>query len=78
MKRVKFVKFKGELLAIFEGYIKLNGDPRQLGYECYSHEGQHSTISNLALLGSTPATEEEYKTLLEELNQIGYTSLEIL
>jgi hypothetical protein len=41
-------------------------------FTCYAHVGQHSRACYDYYLSCKPATEEEYKPLLEELQQIGY------
>ena len=41
-------------------------------FTCYAHVGQHSNTCYNYYLSCKPATEEEYKPLLEELQQIGY------
>lgn len=40
--------------------------------ECYAHIGQHSYCCTAFYQEATPATEEEYKDLLKELEDIGY------
>ena len=47
---------------------------------CYAHTGQHSACSiDWLYQDTTPATQAEYKDLLNELtNSIGYTYLEVV
>ena len=41
-------------------------------FTCYAHVGQHSNTCYEYYRECKPATEEEYKPLMEELQQIGY------
>ena len=65
--QVQFRKFKGEIIAVFPYEIF-----RGTLVNSYAHLGQHSgcmaNINNV----SKPATEQEYKPLLNELESIGY------
>ncbi len=42
-------------------------------FTCYAHVGQHSCTCDDYYRECKTATEEEYKPLMEELQQIGYT-----
>ncbi len=41
-------------------------------FTCYAHIGQHSTTNYNYYLRCKPATQEEYKSLYNELKNIGY------
>jgi hypothetical protein len=69
---VVFRKFKkeGDIIALFP-----HEDFSPSGLECmsYQHMGQHSSADyDFCMRLSVPATEEEYKPLLNELLRIGY------
>lgn len=71
---VVFRKFKdGEVIAVFPqisyNYVYLMS---------YLHTGQHGGCVRHISNFTTPATEEEYKPLLKELQDIGYTDLQVL
>lgn len=71
--KVKFVRFKGELLALFPNRIELDGN-YILSYESF---GQHG-IASKSLMKLRYAKKEEYMTLLNELKSIGYDNLEVM
>ena len=62
-----------EVLAIFP---ELEEKPKFV--TCYAHLGQHSYAHTDYLKGLKPATEEQYKSLKEELENIVGHNLEIL
>ena len=65
---VLFRKFQGEILAIFPHTTHHTGFVL-----CYAHTDQHSGADyNGVVYNSRPATEEEYKDLKKELENIGY------
>jgi hypothetical protein len=72
MTKVIFRKFaNGEIIALF---------PNEKDYMCdsYMHIGQHSDADYPLMISKTkPATEKEYKPLLDELVKIGYDDLKI-
>jgi len=64
--RIEQVK---DVIAVI--HLPFNDDPNLL--TCYSHVGQHSSCHKDYITQNTrPATPEEYKDLLEELQNIGY------
>ena len=65
---VQFRIFKGELIAVFPYEIY----SRSCCVMCYAHVGQHSGCVWYINQFSKPATEEQYKDLLKELQAIGY------
>ena len=66
---VMFRMFRGEILAIFPHTKHHTGFVL-----CYAHCGQHSGADyNGVVYNSRPATEEEYKDLKKELENIGYS-----
>lgn len=72
--KVVFRKFKdGEVIAVFP-QISYN----YVYYMSYTHIGQHDGCVRHISSFTTPATEEEYKPLLKELQDIGYTALQVL
>ncbi len=65
---VMFRMFRGEILAIFPHTKHHTGFVL-----CYAHCDQHSGADyNGVVYNSRPATEEEYKDLKKELENIGY------
>lgn len=50
---------------------KTKDELRQL-FMCYAHVGQHSTCHTDYFMECEPATEEQYRDLKEELENIGY------
>lgn len=66
--KVKFVKFKGEIVALFPELEQ--GENEYI--TCYAHLGQHSTASK-SLLRCKKALPSEYFSLYKELLGI-YTS----
>lgn len=64
---VMFRKVKGEVIAMFpyEKYDAFN-------VLSYMHIGQHSSCHRNFVYMSKPATESEYASLKNELEQIGY------
>lgn len=73
MTKVIFRKFKcGDVLALFPQ------EPATLdGHLCvsYMHVGQHSAASPNIVRNTKPASVEEYRNLLWELEQAGYNDL---
>lgn len=73
MTKVIFRKFKcGEVIALFPQ------EPATLdGLLCvsYMHVGQHSAASPSIVRNTKPASVEEYRKLLWELEQVGYNDL---
>jgi hypothetical protein len=73
MTKVIFRKFKcGEVIALFPQ------EPATLdGWLCvsYMHVGQHSAASPSIVRNTKPASVEEYRKLLWELEQVGYNDL---
>ena len=64
---VMFRMFQGEILAIFP-HTKYNN----YFVLCYAHFGHTGADYNGVVYDSRPATEEEYKDLKKELENIGY------
>ena len=65
----KFGDFKGVVTAVFSGVI--DGPRGEL--MCYAHMGQHSYCHRDWYTQRTrPATPEEYRELLTELESVGY------
>lgn len=62
-------QWRGTVDAIFPELIGTN-DPNTM--LCYAHIGQHSTAHKSYLLVTRAATEQEYASLKEELESIGY------
>lgn len=75
MTKVIFRKFNGnEVIALFPQ------EPATLdGHLCvsYMHVGQHSAASPSIVRDTKPASIEEYRKLLWELEQIGYNDLAV-
>lgn len=73
MTKVIFRKFKcGDVIALFPQ------EPATLdGHLCvsYMHVGQHSAASPSIVRDTKPASIEEFRKLLWELEQIGYNDL---
>jgi hypothetical protein len=66
--------FKGTIFALFPYLIEDNRFGKVLSYQ---HLGQHSTADyKHCIRTSTPATQEQYQRLFDELTNIGY-NLEI-
>lgn len=66
-------KFKGTVTAVLPDF------PEDNGFTCYAHVGQHGTCSRAWIWSKTrPATEAEYKELLNELKQIGYENIRVI
>lgn len=70
---VVFRKYKnGDVIALFptmhEGNYMINS---------YMHVGQHGCADYNLVYSTKPATEGEYRELLEELKQIGYENLKV-
>ena len=65
--QVQFRKFKGEIIAVFPYEVWNSTDVAS-----YMHVGQHSGCYWGINYYSKPATEQEYKPLLNELESIGY------
>jgi hypothetical protein len=77
MTRVKFIMFKGELVALFPDEIynaSLYGGTQIMSY---MKIGQHGPASS-SLLRGRYATPEQYEPLLRELRRIGYDDLEVM
>jgi len=72
---VIFRKFnEGDVVALFPD-IPFD---TQGNVASYSHIGQHRAADYDTVLGKTvPATETEYRRLLKELRETGYTDLEV-
>lgn len=69
--RVKFIKFQGDIIALFPDELyneRLYGKTKIMSY---MHMGQHSSASN-SLMKLRYATPEDYTPLLKELKRIGY------
>lgn len=77
MMRVVFRKWKnGDIIALFpdEPWSR-NG----YAVTSYMHVGQHGAADYASVIADTsPAQENEYKDLLNELKAIGYTDLHIV
>lgn len=74
--KIIFRKFKndGSIIAIFPQHVENN-----YKISCYMHVGQHFSIDYEEIKKeSTPATEEEYKILKDELHNIGYVNIKVL
>jgi hypothetical protein len=72
---VIFRKFKeGDIIAMFPTFP---GDMNPNTCSSYQHLGQHGAATIDLIYGTKPATEQEYKDLLEELVSIGYDDLKI-
>lgn len=72
---VLFRKYQnGEVVALFPD---IPFDDKG-NVSCYSHIGQHSAADYEGVIADTlPASQPEYRTLLEELKKAKYTDLEI-
>ncbi len=69
---IRFVKFKGEILAVFMGKdAGLRYDGKIWLRGCYAHIGQHGECYN-GMERRKKATKAEYKYLKMELCSIGY------
>lgn len=66
--KVKFVKFKGEIVALFPECVNRHNKNMIMSY---AHLGQHSEASR-SLLKCKKATLKECADLLNELTKIGY------
>lgn len=75
---VRFVQFKGEILAVF---MRSSADLRHNGYQwmrqCYAHIGQHGDCYD-GMQRRKRATPEQYQPLLNELKSIGYKNIEVM
>ena len=75
IQKVRFAKYRGEIIAIFQQDSLLKAKGR---VECYTHVGQHSYGFKGYFKGMKSATYSEYQHLLRELVvQVGYKNLEI-
>jgi len=63
--------FAGDVFAIFPEETRTGADRTKLT-ECYAHIGQHSEACEEYINECTPATEEQYKDLKQELESLGY------
>lgn len=77
MTKVVFRKWKnGNIIALFP-----NEPWSRSGYAVtsYMHVGQHGAADYAGVIADTsPAQENEYKDLLDELKAIGYTDLRVV
>ena len=75
--KVVFRRFKeGGVIALFPS-IPWNESENTI--TSYMHAGQHGAADYRGIIsGTLPATEKEYKSLLAELNSIGYDNLHVL
>jgi len=77
-KKVRFIIFEGEILAIFMGkdaglrYSMMAGPMR----DCYAHIGQHSSCYD-GMQRRKRATPEQYAPLKREMESLGY-ELEVI
>lgn len=76
MTKVVFRKWKnGDIIALFPDDV----NPHDGTVTSYMHIGQHSATGYRNVIALTkPATESEYRDLLTELKQVGYTKLHIV
>lgn len=75
MTKVIFRTFKdGQVIALFPEIPATDN-----GWECmsYMHIGQHGAASPFLTHYTRPASEMEYKPLLDELKRIGYDDLKV-
>lgn len=64
---VVFLKFhEGDIIAMFPKQLE------KIGCDSYQHQGQHGSASLELLDELTPATDEEYESLYNELSRQGY------
>ena len=75
--RVVFRRWKnGDVIALFPD---ISADNLNRYCESYEHVGQHSGADYKGVIKqTTPATENEYSSLLAELRRIGYDNLKIV
>ena len=69
--KVKFIKFQGDIIALFPSELyneRLYGKSQ---IESYMHMGQHGAASS-SLMKLRYATPAEYLPLMKELERIGY------
>lgn len=70
-------KETGEVVAVFPTLFYY-GKARWTEVWCYTHSTQHGEINYYYYqMGTKPATENEYKPLLKELEGRGYTNLKV-
>ena len=75
--KITFVKSpeEGEICAVF---VNEFWDRSKTKLTSYMHIGQHAGCSPDILKNWPLATEQEYRSLLEELNTIGYENIKII
>ena len=75
--KITFVKSpeEGEICAVF---VNEFWDRSNTKLTSYMHIGQHAGCSPDILKNWPLATEQEYRSLLEELNTIGYENIKII
>lgn len=73
--KVKFVKFQGEVIALFPDDRYVSDGVEMI--RSYSHEGQHSLAAS-SLMRFKKVPRKDFASLLKELNSIGYKNLHIL
>lgn len=76
MTKVVFREWKnGDIIALFPDDV----NPQDGTVTSYMRIGQHGAADYAGVISDTsPAQENEYKDLLNELNTIGYTDLHIV
>lgn len=76
-QKITFVKSpeEGEICAVF---VNEFWDRFKTKLTSYMHIGQHAGCSPDILKNWPLATEQEYRSLLEELNTIGYENIKII
>ena len=76
MTKVVFREWKnGDIIALFPDDVNLHDGT----VTSYMHIGQHGAADYAGVISDTsPAQENEYKDLLNELKAIGYTDLRVV
>ncbi len=81
MIKVKFIKEintytkENEILAVFPEIFE---NQQKTEILCYTHQGQHSSVSLDYIKHKRKANKEEYFPLLNELKNIGYNNLIVI
>ena len=73
--KVFFEKSEGEIVAVMPYEL---GTMNPATMTCYAHIGQHSACSDKWVTKQVPATAEEYKSLLDELNFLSLYNVEVV